>query len=204
MAISLVRIEPGTQIRPPHLGQRGEILGEATPDTLVYHRLVIGEGEGEGGTRRHVCGEFLNVAEFARIEGGVMTIEEEQVSEIKSVLSGMVESDFELCHLGKAVSLTFFWGIGDMDLAVELRDGKIIALTERNLPIAEGRFAVRADVSVWRRHWRVIPDPEYHDMFSMLSAGHATLDGDITPVMQNLLYFKALLAAPRSMMEEAS
>ena len=41
------------------------------------------------------------------------------------------------------------------------------------------------------------PKPEHHDLFSMLSAGRASLDGETTPLMQNLIYFKGILAAPR-------
>mgnify|MGYP003660040338 FL=1 len=37
----------------------------------------------------------------------------------------------------------------------------------------------------------------------MVAAGLATLDGELLPLMQNLQYFKDLLAAPRAAAVEA-
>jgi hypothetical protein len=42
-----------------------------------------------------------------------------------------------------------------------------------------------------------MPKREHHDLFSMMAAGLAQIDGDLLPFMQNLQYFKDLLGALR-------
>ena len=42
-----------------------------------------------------------------------------------------------------------------------------------------------------------MPAPGYHDLFAMTKAGHAKVEGDLRPLMQNLRFIKDVLAAPR-------
>jgi hypothetical protein len=42
-----------------------------------------------------------------------------------------------------------------------------------------------------------VPRRDHHDLWAMLAARIATIDGDLLPLMQNLQYFKDVLAAPR-------
>ncbi len=42
-----------------------------------------------------------------------------------------------------------------------------------------------------------MPRRDYHDVWSMLPKGLARIDGDLVPLMQNLQYFKDVIAAPR-------
>ena len=72
-------------------------------------------------------------------------------------------------------------------------------------PLAEsesGVFAIRASEVVWDEYWQKLPKRNYHDLFSMFSSGLATIDGDLTIFMQNLIYFKLLFAAPRNCLRE--
>jgi hypothetical protein len=105
--------------------------------------------------------------------------------------------DLSLIRRGRWVSLEFLWGIGEQDYLIRLKQGRVADVRLRALAIETGMFSVRAAPEVWAEHWRPLPKRDYHDLFSMLSAGLAQLDGEITPLMQNLIYFKALLAAPR-------
>ena len=105
--------------------------------------------------------------------------------------------DHSLVRRGRWISLEFLWGIGESDYLILLREGRVTEVRLRTLPIETGMFSIRAAQEVWIEHWRPLPKRDYHDLFSMLSAGLASLDGEITPLMQNLLYFKDLLAAPR-------
>ena len=125
--------------------------------------------------------------------------QENQVEE--NVIDGFqaaVNEDLSLLRWGRWVSLEFLWGIGEDDYLIRLEQGRVAEVRLRTLPIETGVFTVRAASEVWVEHWRPLPKRDYHDLFSMLSAGLATLDGEITPLMQNLIYFKGLLAALRT------
>lgn len=114
-----------------------------------------------------------------------------------------VNQDHSLRRSGRWVSLEFLWGIGETDYLISLDEGRVTGVRIRTLPIETGTFSIRAASEVWTEHWRALPARDYHDLFSMLSAGLASLDGDITPLMQNLIYFKDLLAVPRPTSDEA-
>ena len=116
--------------------------------------------------------------------------------DLKTLISSANENGI-LTRLGQWVSLSFVLGLGDRDYVITIEKGRLMDIHPRSLPIEAGSFTIRASQAVWDEHWRSMPKPEYHDLFSMLSAGHAQLDGDILPLMQNLIDFKTLLALPR-------
>ena len=43
-----------------------------------------------------------------------------------------------------------------------------------------------------------MPDPGWHDLFALTKRGAASMEGDLRPLLQNLQYFKDLLALPRA------
>ena len=118
-------------------------------------------------------------------------------------LQALVNEDASLQHWGRCVSLEFLLGVGNTDYLIRIEEGNVTGVRLRSLPIESGVFTIRAAADVWAEHWRPVPKRDYHDLFSMLSAGLAQLDGDITPLMQNLIYFKELIAAPRTIVEGA-
>ena len=118
-------------------------------------------------------------------------------------LQAVVNDDASLQHWGRCVSLEFLLGVGNTDYLIRIEEGNVTGVRLRSLPIESGVFTIRAAADVWAEHWRPVPKRDYHDLFSMLSAGLAQLDGDITPLMQNLIYFKELIAAPRAIVEGA-
>ena len=73
----------------------------------------------------------------------------------------------------------------------------VTGVRHRQLNIDSGRFAIRAPAEIWEEFWRPMPKREHHDLFSMMAAGLAQIDGDLLPFMQNLQYFKDLLGALR-------
>ena len=118
-------------------------------------------------------------------------------------LQAVVNEDASLQHWGRCVSLEFLLGVGNTDYLIRIEEGNVTGVRLRSLPIESGVFTIRAAADVWAEHWRPVPKRDYHDLFAMLSAGLAQLDGDITPLMQNLIYFKELIAAPRTIVEGA-
>jgi hypothetical protein len=125
------------------------------------------------------------------------------VENLMDGLQAVVNEDASLQHWGRCVSLEFLLGVGNTDYLIRIEEGNVTGVRLRSLPIESGVFTIRAAADVWAEHWRPVPKRDYHDLFSMLSAGLAQLDGDITPLMQNLIYFKELIAAPRTIVEGA-
>lgn len=119
-------------------------------------------------------------------------------------LAESANADASLIRRGKRLNLNFLVGSDNRDFIVCIRDGRVHDVRPRAVAIESGQFAIRARSEVWREHWQAMPKRDHHDLFSMMAAGLATIDGDITPFMQNLLYFKALLAAPRAKNAEAA
>ena len=112
-------------------------------------------------------------------------------------LDSNVNADPALVHRGRWVSLTFTFGIDDIDYLITIQKGKIVNITQRKLQTIAGRFSIRADAQSWRKHWQKIPQRDYHDLFAMLAKDIVNIDGDLMPLMQNLQYFKDLISKNR-------
>lgn len=108
-----------------------------------------------------------------------------------------VNANEALVRHGQYVSLAFLVGVGQQDYVVTVERGRIVSVEPRRLATMTGRFTIRASKSVWDEFWRPVPRRDHHDLWAMLAAGLATIDGDLLPLMQNLQYFKDVLAAPR-------
>ena len=112
-------------------------------------------------------------------------------------LAGFVNGNEALIRRGRYVNLAILVGVGEVDYIVQIEGGRVTDVRRRRVSIESGRFAIRAPAEIWAEHWRPMPKRDHHDLFSMLAAGLAQIDGDLLPFMQNLQYFKDLLAAPR-------
>ena len=58
-------------------------------------------------------------------------------------------------------------------------------------------FTVRASDQAWIQFWQPVPAPGWHDLFALTKRGGASIDGDLRSLLQNLQFFKDLLALPR-------
>lgn len=113
-------------------------------------------------------------------------------------LAEFVNGDEALVRRGRTVDFEILVGVGEVDYIVRIDAGRVSDVRRRQINIESGRFAIRAPAEIWVEHWQPVPKRDHHDLFSMLAAGLARIDGDLLPFMQNLQYFKDLLAAPRS------
>lgn len=116
-------------------------------------------------------------------------------------LAEAANADAHLVRAGANVSMDILVGVGDDEYIVAIDEGCVASVHPKAVALESGVFAVRAAADVWEEHWRAMPKRDYHDLFSMISAGLARVDGDLRPLMQNLLYFKGLLEAPRAKAE---
>ena len=112
-------------------------------------------------------------------------------------LSDLVNDDVALVRRGRYLSTSFIVGIGEDDWLVTVENGKIADVTTPPPLMASSAFAIRASKSVWDAFWKPFPAPGYHDIFAMLPKGIATIDGTLLPLMQNLQYFKDIIAVMR-------
>ena len=102
---------------------------------------------------------------------------------------------------GQHITMDILVGVGGDDFIISIEKGRVTNVQPRKVRLESGIFAIRAAAGVWAEHWLPMPKRGYHDLFSMISAGLARVDGDLRPLMRNLLYFKALLEAPRAVAE---
>ena len=46
-------------------------------------------------------------------------------------------------------------------------------------------------------NWKPVPEPGWQDLFALQRRKLLTMEGDLQPLMANLLYIKDVLASPR-------
>ncbi|MDB9915369.1 hypothetical protein OAD30_00935 [Alphaproteobacteria bacterium] len=109
-----------------------------------------------------------------------------------------VNSNKSLVYKGRWVNLTFTFGINDKDLLIKIIKGKIQSITTRTIKTQSGIFRIHGLSESWDKHWLKIPPRDYHDIFAMLAKNIITIDGDLTPLIQNLQYFKDLIASNKN------
>jgi len=87
----------------------------------------------------------------------------------------IVNSNQKLVDNGKRLNLSFTFGYGNDDYLFDINNGQILS----------------------KKHWLTIPPRDYHDIFAMLAKKIVTIDGNLIPLMQNLQYFKDIIASNR-------
>ena len=109
-----------------------------------------------------------------------------------------INSNQDLLKRGKWVNLTFTFGIENTDYLFEIINGKINSIKKRVLLTKSGVFRIHGQSVSWEKHWLKNPPRDYHDIFAMLAKKIIILEGDLTPFIQNLQYFKDLIASNRT------
>ena len=114
-------------------------------------------------------------------------------------LGEIVNGDEALVRRGKYFSDTFMLEVGETQYLIEIRRGRIESVATGPFVMRSWTFAIRATEEVWQRFWEKLPPPGYHDIFALLRKGRIALDGELQPLMANLLYVKEVIAAPRKL-----
>ena len=109
-----------------------------------------------------------------------------------------INSNQDLLKRGKWVNLTFTFGIENTDYLIEIINGKVNSIKKRLLLTKSGVFRIHGQSLSWEKHWLKNPPRDYHDIFAMLAKKIIILEGDLTPFIQNLQYFKDLIASNRT------
>lgn len=116
-------------------------------------------------------------------------------------LPGLLAEDADLCRRGRWLSVQCRVEVGAEPFHLELHNGALATFDRGRQLMRSTTFTVRGTDEAWIQHWRNVPDPGWHDLFALTKRGVASFDGDLRPLMQNLQYFKDLLALPRRLPE---
>ncbi len=112
-------------------------------------------------------------------------------------LPALLSADADLIRRGRGLGVDCRIDIGPEPFFLSFRGGTLAALDRGPQLMRATAFAFRATDEAWTRHWKAIPEPGWHDLFALIKRGAASMDGDLRPLLQNLQYFKDLLALPR-------
>ena len=112
-------------------------------------------------------------------------------------LSDLLSANPDLIRRGRWLSVDCRVDVGAEPFFLSLHDGTLASLDRGPRLMRSTAFAFRASDEAWTEHWKAIPAPGWHDLFALTKRGVAAMDGDLRPFLQNLQYFKDLLALPR-------
>lgn len=112
-------------------------------------------------------------------------------------LPTLISPDTDLLRRGHWLSVDCRVDVGDEPFFLSIRDGALSAFERGARLMRSTAFAFRASDEAWTGYWKPVPDPGWHDLFALTKRGLASIDGDLRPFLQNLQYFKDLLALPR-------
>ncbi len=114
-------------------------------------------------------------------------------------LPELVNGDTALLRRGRFLSTRFLVGVGETEYLVDVREGRIERVERGPFVMPSWRFALRGSAESWSNFWRKAPPPGHHDIFALSKRGLLKIEGDLHPLMANLLYLKTVLAAPRAL-----
>jgi hypothetical protein len=112
-------------------------------------------------------------------------------------LPDLLAADTDLRRRGQWLSVDCRIDIGPEPFHLTIRDGELSELERGPQLMRATAFSIRATGEAWQRHWQRVPEPGWHDLFALTKRGLATIEGDLRPLLQNLQFFKDLLALPR-------
>jgi hypothetical protein len=114
-----------------------------------------------------------------------------------AALPGLFDADRDLQRRGRRLSVDCRIDVADEPFFLSFRDGALAGLERGPRLMRSTTFSVRASEQAWTEYWQPTPAPGWHDLFALTKRGAASIDGDLRPLLQNLQFFKDLLALPR-------
>ena len=117
-------------------------------------------------------------------------------------LPDLLAADADLRRRGRWLITDCRIDIGAEPFYLGIREGEFGTWERGPRLMRATSFSIRGTDETWRQHWRKVPEPGWHDLFALAKRGAASMEGDLRPLVQNLQYFKDLLALPRRLPEE--
>ena len=112
-------------------------------------------------------------------------------------LPHLLAEDKDLIRRGLWLTVDCRVDVGSEPFFLTICNGALAALERGPKLMRSTAFTFRATDAAWSEYWKPIPPPGWHDLFALTKRGAASMDGDLRPLLQNLQYFKDLLALPR-------
>jgi hypothetical protein len=112
-------------------------------------------------------------------------------------LPQLLASDGDLLRRGRWLTVECRVDIGQEPFFLSIREGALASFDRGPKLMRSTAFSFRATDEAWANYWKPMPDPGWHDLFGLTKRGVASMEGDLRPLLQNLQYFKDLLALPR-------
>ncbi len=113
-------------------------------------------------------------------------------------LPELVNRNAALQHRGRYLTTIFMLEIGDTQYIVKIHEGHITDVSVAGV-MPTWIFALRASAETWEKFWAVVPEPGYNDILALVRRGRMRLEGNLQPLMANLLYIKEVLASIRKL-----
>lgn len=121
----------------------------------------------------------------------------QSLSSMVERLPELVNGDQSLVRRGRYIAATMMIEIGAQQYFLTIDRGRVVDFQRGPAVMKSWAFAVRGGEEAWDKFWRPLPPPNFHDILALAKHGAFSIEGDYRPLITNLLYFKALLAAPR-------
>ena len=118
-----------------------------------------------------------------------------------SRLPDLLADDPDLGRRGRWLTADCRVDIGAEPFYLTLCEGALAVLERGPKLLRSVAFSIAGPDDAWRHHWRAVPEPGWHDLFALTKRGAMSIQGDLRPLLQNLQYFKDLLALPRRLPE---
>jgi hypothetical protein len=112
-------------------------------------------------------------------------------------LPELVNADAALVRRGRFLTTVFLVGVGAESWLVRVQEGRITEAVRAPAVMPNFSFALRAPAEAWARFWAPVPAPGWQDLFALQRHKALVMEGDLQPLMVNLLYIKDVLASPR-------
>ena len=112
-------------------------------------------------------------------------------------LADLVNVDEALVRRGRHLTGAFLVEARPRSWLVHVLCGRIDRVEAGPFVMPSWRFALRADEASWQRFWQPRPAPGDHVLLALVRRGLMKFEGDLQPLMANLLYLKGVLEAPR-------
>jgi len=130
----------------------------------------------------------------------MMRLQESSTNDLAAMiekLPDLVNGDAALVRRGRTLTVDVLIEIGAAPYYLSIAAGRIARIERGPLLTRSWSFAIRGSEHAWRQFWLPMPPPHFHDLFALAKRGEFRIEGDFYPLMSNLLYLKAVLAAPR-------
>ncbi len=114
-----------------------------------------------------------------------------------AAVPGLLAADTDLLRRGRWLNVECRIDIGSEPFFLSFRDGALTGFERGPRLMRSTSFVYRAGDEAWSNYWKPVPEPGWHDLFALTKRGVASIEGDLRPFLQNLQYFKDLLALPR-------